>query len=500
MNTNSSRRRFLQQLGLLTGGLATATIAQAAPGIEQATSAHSENVSGFSPRPLGSVYMGGFVAPKLESVRICMIGVGERGFPHTTQLSVIEGAEVVGICDLYQDLADRAADYVKKKTGQRPATYCNGEHDYLRMLKELRPDAVVISTPWEWHAPMAIDAMNNGAHAFVEVPLSITIKDLWDVIDTSERTKKHCMMMENVNYGRDELMFLNMVRQGVIGELLHGEAAYIHELRSQMHSVERGCGSWRNYHYAARNGNLYPTHGLGPVAQYMNIARKDDLFARIVSFGSPALGRAAYAKDNFPADHKWNKLNYTCGDISTSIIKTAMGRTIMVQWDETSPRPYSRHNLIQGTLGTLAGYPETMVAGELLGIGDTAPAQKNDGIAPEKQAVEKKHGKGNYHVWLKGNEALAPIYAKYDHPLYKRIGELAVKMGGHGGMDFIMLSRIIECLRNGEPLDQNVYEGAFWSSVSPLSEKSVAEEGMPQLFPDFTRGDWKTTEPLAVIK
>ncbi len=339
-----------------------------------------------------------------------------------------------------------------------------------RMLREVKPDAVVISTPWEWHAPMAIDAMEAGAHAFVEVPLAITIGDMWRVIDTSERTRKHCMMMENVNYGRDELMFLNMVRQGIIGELLHGEASYIHELRFQM-KEERETGSWRTYHYAGRNGNLYPTHGLGPVAQYMNLARTDDNFGRIVSFGSPALGRAAYAKKNFPADHKWNQLEYHCADISTSIIKTQLGRTIMVQWDETSPRPYSRHNLIQGTAGTLAGFP-TRIAGE---------------FTP------------NYHQWLQGKEELSPYYEKYDHPLYRRIGELAVKMGGLGGMDFIMLSRIIECLQKGEPMDQNVYEGAFWSAVGPLSEKSVAEGGMPQVFPDFTRSDWRTTAPLVII-
>lgn len=316
--------------------------------------------------------------------------------------------------------------------------------------------------------------MKMGAHAFVEVPMAVSIKELWEIVDTSEETRKHCMMMENVNYGREELMYLNMVRQGVIGDLLYGEAAYIHELRGQMKQVERGTGSWRTYHYAKRNGNVYPTHGLGPVAQYMNLARKDDCFGRLVSFSSPALGRAAYAKKNFPADHKWNKLDFACGDMNTSIIKTTMGRTVLVEWDETSPRPYSRLNLIQGTLGTLAGFP-TRVAGEKL-------------------------GNGNYHEWIEGKEKLAPIFEKYDHPLWKRIGPLALKMGGHGGMDFVMLFRIIECLRNGEPMDQNVYEGAFWSSVSELSEYSVAQGGMPQVFPDFTRGDWKTTAPLGIVQ
>ncbi len=423
-------------------------------------------------RPSGSIYMGGFAAPALEEVRIGIIGVGERGCPHVRMLTAIEGAEIVAICDPKQERADEAAHDVHEKTGSLPQTYCEGSDDYLRMLRELRPDAVIINTPWKCHAPMAIDAMEHGAHAFVEVPLATTIEEIWRVIDASERTRRHCMMMENCNYGRDELMFLNMVRQGVIGELLHGEGSYIHEMRSQMNDEERNTGAWRTIQYATRNGNLYPTHGLGPVAQYMNLARTEDCFERLVSLGSPALGRAAYARKNFAPDHKWNQLRYTCADINTSTIRTRLGRTILVQWDETSPRPYSRHNLIQGTLGTLAGFP-TRVAGEFI---------------------------ENYHEWTEGDERLAPIYEKYEHPLYRRLGEVASKMDNRGGMSFIMLTRIMECLRQGEPLDQNVYEGAFWSAVGPLSEKSVAEGGMLQFFPDFTRGDWKTTPPLGIIR
>lgn len=428
----------------------------------------------WPPRKPGAIYMGGFRAPKLDKVRVAFVGVGERGSMHVGQMAVIEGAEIVGICDLYEDWAKRSADVVEKKTGKRPPIFTKGPEDYKRMMKEVKPDAVIVCPSWEWHCRVTCDVMKMGAHAFVEVPMAVSIKELWEIVDTSEETRKHCMMMENVNYGREELMYLNMVRQGVIGDLLYGEAAYIHELRGQMKQVERGTGSWRTYHYAKRNGNVYPTHGLGPIAQYMNLARKDDCFGRLVSFSSPALGRAAYAKKNFPADHKWNKLDFACGDMNTSIIKTTMGRTVLVEWDETSPRPYSRLNLIQGTLGTLAGFP-TRVAGEKL-------------------------GNGNYHEWIEGKEKLAPIFEKYDHPLWKRIGPLALKMGGHGGMDFVMLFRIIECLRNGEPMDQNVYEGAFWSSVSELSEYSVAQGGMPQVFPDFTRGDWKTTAPLGIVQ
>lgn len=424
-------------------------------------------------------YMGDFAAPKLDLVRCAFIGVGARGTGHAKQVATIEGTEVVAISDLYEDLAKRSEKNCKEAGGgqrhQNIALYHGGEDQWKVMLEEVKPDIVFIATPWRDHAPMAIEAMKKGAHAFVEVPIAVTVDEMWAIVNTSEITKKHCMMMENVNYGREELLYLNMCRKGLIGDLLHAEAAYIHELRFQMEEQERGTGSWRTYHYAKRNGNLYPTHGLGPVAQYMNVGRGDDTFSRIVSFSSPAAGRQLYAKKNYAADHKWNKLDYKGGDMNTSIIKTALGRTIMVQWDETSPRPYSRHNLVQGTLGTLAGFP-TRVALE----GGIKGATKN------------------HHSWAQG-EQLDALFEEYEHPLYTRLGDISKKMGGHGGMDFMMLYRIIECLRKGEPLDQNVYEGCLWSAVGPLSEASVAQDGSSQAFPDFTRGKWETTKPLAVV-
>jgi len=219
---------------------------------------------------------------------------------------------------------------------------------------------------------------------------------------------------------------------------------------------------------------LYPTHGLGPVAQYMSLARQEDTFGSLVSFSTPARGRELYAEKNYPADHKWNQLDFKGGDLNTSIIKTHFGKTIMVQWDETSIRPYSRLNLVQGTKGVLAGFP-TRVALE-------------GGV----EGLTKDH-----HSWVQG-EQLEKLYQKYDHPLYKRLNETA-KGSGHGGMDGIMVYRIVECLQNGLPLDQNVYEGCLWSVVSPLSERSVASGGAPQPFPDFTRGNWKDTEPLQIV-
>jgi len=389
-------------------------------------------------RPSSSTYMGDFAAAPIKNIRAAFIGVGARGGDHLTFFASLLGTEVVAISDLYED------------------------------------NVIFIATDWGNHAPMAIAAMNGGAHAFVEVPIAVTLQEMWDLVDTSERTRKHCMMMENVNYDRNELMFLNMVRMGVIGEPLHAEAAYIHELRFQQKEEERGTGSWRTLEYAKRNGNLYPTHGLGPVAQYMNIARGEDTFKQLVSFSTPARGRRMYTDKNYSADHKWSKLDFKGGDMNTSIIKTQIGRTIVVQWDETSPRPYTRHNLIQGTKGILAGFPTRIaLEGGVEGITDS------------------------HHRWAQGDD-LAMVYEKYDHPLYKRLNEVT-KDSGHGGMDGMMMYRIVECLQKGLPLDQNVYEGCQWSAVAPLSERSVASDGMPQPFPDFTRGNWKETKPLGIV-
>lgn len=414
------------------------------------------------PRPAGAVYLGGFRAPALETVRIGLVGLGERSSVHLEQLNAIPHAEVVGLCDLRLDALHSAAEGCE---GSSLQLFC-GEEGYERMLTELRPDAVIISTSWETHAAMAVTAMEHGAHALVEVPLGTTLEELWRVVDAAERTQRHCMMLENCCYGREELMFLHMVRRGLPGELLHAEAAYIHDLKHQIQDE----AAWRAAHFISRNGNLYPTHGLGPVAQYMNIARGEDTFARLVSFSSPAVGRAAYAEENLDNDHPLNGADFHCGDINTTLIKTRKGRTIMVQWDETSPRPYSRKNLIQGSLGTLAGFP-TRVAG----------CGFNDGSE-----------------WHLDADAL---YAEYEHPLRKRLGAVAEQTDSRrDGMNYIMLARIIECLHRGEPLDQNVYEGALWSAVSPLSEKSVHEGGSPQPFPDFTRGGWKHTAPLGIVE
>ena len=454
---------------------------------------HEQNIaaadtSAATPRAAGAVYMGGYRAPAVERVRVAVIGLGEnRGLAHVRLLSAMEHCEVVAVCDVYADAAEAAAGCVEARCGKRAAQYHGSPQAYLRMLEEVRPDAALICTPWETHAQVAVEVMEHGAHAFVEVPLALTLPELWRVVDAAERTQRHCMMMENVNYGREELLFLHLVRQGLIGKLLHGEAAYLHDLRMQMVGEGRGCGSWRTYHYAERNGNLYPTHGLGPVAQYMSLARGEDMFERIVSLGSPALGRAAYAQKHFPPEHRWNSMEYRCADVSSAIIRTVRGRTILLQWDETTPAPYDRRNIIRGTEGALAGFP-LRVAGERLSPPLT------------QQQVAETALQDPWRLWWQGPEAERELYARYEHPLYARMGQAAREIGGRKAMDYIMLQRAMECLHRGEPLDQNVYEGALWSAVGPLTEKSVNEGGMPQLFPDFTRGEWRNTAPLGIVE
>lgn len=414
----------------------------------------------------GSSTAAGLTVPPLETVRIGMIGVGARGGGHLNHFLKIEGAEIKAICDIHEPTAKGRQKRCVDAGKPAPDLYTKGDYDYRRMLERDDLDMVVIATPWRWHTPQAVDAMNAGKHAYIEVPATVTFDESWQLVDTAEKTRKHCMMMENCCYGREELMVLNMCRLGAFGELTHGECAYIHELRGQMRSLDRGTGSWRTHHHVKRNGNLYPTHGLGPVSQYMGINR-GDRFDYLSSMSSPALGRAEYARATWPADHARNQLKYICGDMNTTLIKTVKGRSIMLQHDTTTPRPYDRINLIQGTKGCFRGY-EARVAVQ---------------------------GRGNTHSWQDINKCRED----FEHPLWKRMGEEAKKAGGHGGMDFLLNWRIVYCLRNGEPMDQDVYDAASWSAIGPLSEQSVANRSNSVDVPDFTRGKWKAMKPLPIL-
>ncbi|MDA0680175.1 MAG: Gfo/Idh/MocA family oxidoreductase [Proteobacteria bacterium] len=453
---NPERRTFLRKAGLLPAGL----YLQAST----LTSAQEETAIG---RPVADrASMAGHASPVLKTVRVGVIGAGRRGDTILRLLGGLDGVEIKAICDPYQPAIDSAKQLFAELGVATPVMYDNGDYAFRDMLARDDIDAVFVLTPWSWHTPMAVETMLAGKHAFVEVPAALTLDECWELVETSENTRMNCMMMENVCYGREELMALNMVRQGVLGELLHGEAAYIHELRWQMKDIEEGTGSWRTAWHTRRNANLYPTHGLGPIAQYMNINR-GDRFNYLTSMSSPALGRQLYAKREFPPEHQRNQVSYITGDMNTSIIKTARGRTIMLQHDTTTPRPYTRHNLIQGTNGVFAGYPD-------------------------RYALESE---GDFHEW---HTDISALQARYENPLWQKLASDATASIGHGGMDYVMLWRIVYCLRNSVPLDQNVYDAAAWSAVIPLSEASNADRGNSRDFPDFTRGAWQTTPPLEV--
>ena len=452
---NPDRRRFLKNAGLVPAGLYLQANVPAAAAQESAG----------QPDPVDSTMMG-HVVPALDTVRVGVIGAGRRGTTILRLLAGIDGIAINAICDSYAPAINKARALMAGLGVSTADFYGGSDYAYREMLARDDIDAIFILTPWSWHTPMALDVMNTVKHAFVEVPAALTLEEAWQLVETSEQTRMNCMMLENVCYGRQELMALNMVRQGVLGELLHGEAAYIHELRWQMKDIEEGTGSWRTDWHTRRNANLYPTHGLGPIAQYMNINR-GDRFDYLSSMSSPALGRQQYAAREFDSDHPRNQARYICGDMNTAMIKTVKGRTIMVQHDTTTPRPYTRHNLIQGTNGVLASYPNRIAL----------------------------DGDETFHDW---DLDMTPWQEQFDHPLWLQLEEEATASIGHGGMDFVMLWRLAWCLRNGVPLDQNVYDAAAWSAVTPLSEASNADRGNSKDFPDFTRGAWRTADEINI--
>ncbi|MEO8658819.1 MAG: Gfo/Idh/MocA family oxidoreductase [Bryobacteraceae bacterium] len=391
-----------------------------------------------------------------ETVRMGLIGCGGRGTGVLGDYLAVDNVAVTAVCDMDRDKALRAQANVERKGQHPPAIYSAGDHDFEKMLTRTDLDFAYIATPWQWHVPMAIAAMQNGKHAFVEVPAATSIEDCWKLVDVSEKTGRHCIMLENCCYGENELMVLNMIRAGLFGDLLYGEGAYLHDLRGELFS-NKGEGLWRRLPHTKQNGNLYPTHGLGPVANYMGINR-GDRFDYMVSMSTPSRGLDAYRAANEPKDSpKW-KEKYICGDLNKSMIKTANGLLVTLHHDVVNPIPYDRINSIAGVKGIFKDYP---------------PRIYFDG---------------------EGKEEYKPIDGfkdKYEHQLWKNEGELARKRGGHGGMDFLMVYRLMQCMKDGLVPDMDVYDAAAWSAPGPLSEQSVAQGSAPVKFPDFTRGRWK---------
>lgn len=407
-----------------------------------------------------------FAAPPMDRVRIGYVGVGGMGSNHVAQLLKVPGAEIRAVCDIVPDKVARAQDMVVKAGQPRPAGYDRGPWDFRRLCDRDDLDLVYTATPWEWHVPVCVAALEAGKHAATEVPAAVRVDDCWQLVETAEKCRRHCVMMENCCYDRAEMMVLNMVRRGVFGEVLHAECGYLHDLRGVKFSRE-GEGLWRRAHSMQRNGNLYPTHGLGPVAQCLNINR-GDRFDYLVSMSGPSRGLQLWQHEHLPPDDARRAEKYVLGDLNLTLIKTAAGRTIYLVHDTNLPRPYSRIFLVQGTRGLYMGYPERF-------------------------HIE---GRSKAHEWDKGLDAYA---AEFEHPLWK---SEAVKTasGGHGGMDYLENYRLIRCLIGGQPLDMDVYDAAALSCICELTERSVARRSRAMDVPDFTRGRWKTNPPLEIVQ
>jgi hypothetical protein len=405
-----------------------------------------------------------FSAPPIETVRIGMVGVGLQGTSHVRNFLGVEGCQVSAVCDIVPEKAERSARLVEEAGFPRPTLYTNGERDFERLCAEEELDLVFTATPWEWHVPVCLSAMSNGKHAATEVPAAYTLEDCWALVESAEGHRKHCVMMENCNYGRMEMLCFHLVKQGLLGEVLHAEGGYLHDLRG-IKFEDRDEGLWRRAHSMQRNGNLYPTHGLGPVANCMDINR-GDRFATLVSMSSPSRGLQNWARDHYPPEDPKRRETYVLGDVNSSLIQTALGRTILVQHNTNLPRPYSRINLVEGTRGIFSGYPDRVYV----------------------EGISQPHEWDEAQVWLE----------EYDHPLWREMEEQS-EGAGHGGMDYMEDYRLIKCLREGLPTDMNVYDAAAISAVTPLSEWSVANGSAPIEFPDFTRGKWQSWPALGLV-
>lgn len=457
----NNRRAFLKLTGLTGAGILAGCANPAIPTSRVMHDAPSRQ------SPTQKFNMSGYAAPKLDTVRLGFIGLGNRGPLHLGQATKIEGVEIKALCDLRPERVN-AAQKLIQHAEFKPDNYTGKVDEWKKLCERKDIDLIYISTPWHLHVPMALYAMEQGKHVAVEVPAAITLDECWQLVETSERTRRHCIILENCCYDFFELLTLNMARQGFFGEIIHGEGAYIHDLLESNFSKTKYYDRWRlkeNF----RNGNLYPTHGLGPVAQVMNINRGDKMDYLVSMSGNDfmmgAMAKELAAQDEFYKPYAGKSYR---GNMNTTTIRTSKGRTIMLQHDVTSPRVYSRLHLISGTKGAAQKYP--------------LPGRISTG----------------HEDWLPEKE-LKALEEKYLPPIVKKVGEMAKQVGGHGGMDFLMNWRLMDCLRNGLPVDMDVYDAAAWSAISPLSEWSVANRSNSIEVPDFTSGAWKNNQPVDIL-
>ncbi len=417
-----------------------------------------------------------------DKLRVGIIGTGARGQVHLDELLKREDVVVSAICDIEQFMLDVALKQIADAGKPRPRVFTGSDHAYEQMLARGGLDAVFIVTPWEWHAPMAIAAMQAKIPVGCEVVAGITLDDHWQVLRTQQRTGTPYMLLENVCYRRDVLAVLNMVRQSLFGELVHLQAGYQHDLRAVKFNAgvpgrttgggcefgEKGWSEahWRTRHSIRRNGELYPSHGIGPCAMYANIHR-GNRFTRIGSFASKARGLHDYVDKTCSAEHPSAKVKFALGDVVTTQIACANGETIVLQHDTSLPRPYSLGFRVQGTEGLWMDVNESIYL---------------EGKSPTP------------HEW----EPAQPWLDRYDHPLWKRFSAQA-EGAGHDGMDFFVVHAFIEALKAGAPMPIDIYDAVAWSAITPLSEQSIADGYKTLDFPDFTAGAWKTRKPIFAL-
>ncbi|HQV47752.1 MAG: Gfo/Idh/MocA family oxidoreductase [Dokdonella sp.] len=417
-----------------------------------------------------------------ERLRVGLIGTGLRGQVHLDELLKRDDVNVTAICDIEKFMLDTALKQFEKAGKRKPRIYTGSDEAWREMIAKARLDAVIIATPWEWHAPQAIAAMKAKVAVGCEVVAGITLEDHWQVLRVQQETGTPYMLLENVCYRRDVLATLNMVRQGLFGELVHLEGGYEHDLRAvKLNSgvpgkpygggVEFGDkgwseAKWRTPHSVRRNGDLYPSHGIGPCAMWADIHR-GNRFTRITSYASKSRGLHDYIVDQSGNDHPNAKVKFALGDIVTSQLACANGETVLLTLDTSLPRPYSLGFRVQGTEGLWMDVNESIYL---------------EGKSP------------NSHKW----EPAQPWLDKYDHPLWKKYAA-AAEGAGHGGMDFFVMHAFIEALKRNEPMPIDIYDAVAWSAITPLAEQSIAEDNRTLDFPDFTEGKWKERKRIFAL-
>ncbi len=417
-------------------------------------------------RPDGQKHVLGLTTPKMDTVRVGFIGLGMRGPGAVQRFSHIAETKIVALCDLHPDRVEKTQTILYRAGRPRAAGYSGSEDAWKELCRRDDIDLVYIATDWKHHALMIVYAMEQGKHVACEVPAAMTLEEIWDIINTAERTQKHCMQLENCVYDFFELTTLNMAHQGVLGDILYAEGAYIHQLEEYWESYE---SDWRMEYNKNHRGNIYATHGMGPACQALDIHRGDKM-NYLVAMDSKPVSIPAYLKEKRGEEIT----DFKNGQHTMTMIRTENGKTIHIQHDVASPRPYSRMYQVQGTKGFANKYP---VEGYAL---------KADTV--EESAIpDRKNMSAHFFV---ADDVKKMLMEKYKHPIHTELEETAKKVGGHGGMDFIMDYRLVYCLRNGLPLDMDVYDLAEWCCLAPLTALSLENNSAPVTIPDFTRGHW----------